>query len=87
MKEEMDHTQAELSALHLTEENLGKKGPETGRGGLDPEVAEVNENIELYRKKDETQFFSGEMENQSEKNNIDEVIVSTAPLFKRILSL
>ena len=55
---------------------------------LDQEVAEVDRNIELLRKKDEELSSALEkMENQSENNDIDEVIIPTAPLYKQILNL
>uniref|UniRef100_A0A671G1Y9 Tumor susceptibility 101 n=1 Tax=Rhinolophus ferrumequinum TaxID=59479 RepID=A0A671G1Y9_RHIFE len=90
MKEEMDRAQAELNALKRTEEDL-KKGHqklEEMVTRLDQEVAEVDKNIELLRKKDEELSSALEkMENQSENNDIDEVIIPTAPLYKQILNL
>ncbi|TKC39636.1 hypothetical protein EI555_007992 [Monodon monoceros] len=51
-------------------------------------AAEVDKNIELLRKKDEELSSALEkMENQSENNDIDEVIIPTAPLYKQILNL
>lgn len=50
--------------------------------------AEVDKNIELLKKKDEELSSALEkMENQSENNDIDEVIIPTAPLYKQILNL
>lgn len=50
--------------------------------------AEVDRNIELLKKKDEELSEALEkMENQSENNDIDDVIVPTAPLYKQILNL
>lgn len=50
--------------------------------------AEVDRNIELLKKKDEELTEALEkMENQSENNDIDDVIVPTAPLYKQILNL
>ncbi|XP_065611301.1 tumor susceptibility gene 101 protein isoform X2 [Cyrtonyx montezumae] len=90
MKEEMDRAQAELNALKRTEEDL-KKGHqklEEMVTRLDQEVAEVDKNIELLRKKDEELSSALEkMESQSENNDIDEVIIPTAPLYKQILNL
>ncbi|KAF7702249.1 tumor susceptibility 101a [Silurus meridionalis] len=90
MKEEMDRAQAELDALKRTEEDL-KKGHqklEEMVSRLDQEVAEVDRNIELLKKKDEELTEALEkMENQSENNDIDDVIVPTAPLYKQILNL
>ena len=90
MKEETDCAQAELNALKRTEEDL-KKGHqklEEMVNRLDQEVAEVDKNIELLRKKDEELSSALEkMENQSENNDIDEVIIPTAPLYKQILNL
>ena len=90
VKEEMDRAQAELNALKRTEEDL-KKGHqklEEMVNRLDQEVAEVDKNIELLRKKDEELSSALEkMENQSENNDIDEVIIPTAPLYKQILNL
>lgn len=90
MKEEMDGAQAELNALKRTEEDL-KKGHqklEEMVTRLDQEVAEVDKNIELLKKKDEELSPALEkMENQSENNDIDEVIIPTAPLYKQILNL
>ncbi|KAM6322132.1 tumor susceptibility gene 101 protein isoform 1-T2 [Podargus strigoides] len=51
-------------------------------------AAEVDKNIELLKKKDEELSSALEkMENQSENNDIDEVIIPTAPLYKQILNL
>ncbi|NWR27785.1 TS101 protein, partial [Tachuris rubrigastra] len=90
MKEEMDRAQAELNALKRTEEDL-KKGHqklEEMVTRLDQEVAEVDKNIELLKKKDEELTSALEkMESQSENNDIDEVIIPTAPLYKQILNL
>uniref|UniRef100_A0A8B9Z7Z4 Tumor susceptibility 101 n=1 Tax=Buteo japonicus TaxID=224669 RepID=A0A8B9Z7Z4_9AVES len=90
MKEEMDRAQAELNALKRTEEDL-KKGHqklEEMVTRLDQEVAEVDKNIELLKKKDEELSSALEkMESQSENNDIDEVIIPTAPLYKQILNL
>lgn len=50
--------------------------------------AEVDRNIELLKKKDEELSEALEkMENQSENNDIDDVIIPTAPLYKQILNL
>ncbi|XP_077177692.1 tumor susceptibility gene 101 protein [Paroedura picta] len=90
MKEEMDRAQAELNALKRTEEDL-KKGHqklEEMVTRLDQEVTEVDKNIDLLKKKDEELSSALEkMESQSENNDIDEVIVPTAPLYKQILNL
>uniref|UniRef100_A0A8C3B2D1 Tumor susceptibility 101a n=1 Tax=Cyclopterus lumpus TaxID=8103 RepID=A0A8C3B2D1_CYCLU len=90
MKEEMDRAQAELDALKRTEEDL-KKGHqklEEMVSRLDQEVSEVDRNIELLKRKDEELSDALEkMENQSENNDIDDVIVPTAPLYKQILNL
>ncbi|XP_036718860.1 LOW QUALITY PROTEIN: tumor susceptibility gene 101 protein-like [Balaenoptera musculus] len=90
MKEEMARAQAELNALKRAEEDL-KKGHqklEEMVTCLDQEVAEVDKNIELLRKKDEELSSTLEkMENESENNDIDEVIIPTAPLYKQILNL
>nr|XP_033783744.1 tumor susceptibility gene 101 protein [Geotrypetes seraphini] len=90
MKEEMDRAQAELNALKRTEEDL-KKGHqklEEMVTRLDQEVADVDKNIELLKKKDEELTAALEkMENQSEQSDIDEVIIPTAPLYKQILNL
>uniref|UniRef100_A0A7N8Y4E5 Tumor susceptibility 101a n=1 Tax=Mastacembelus armatus TaxID=205130 RepID=A0A7N8Y4E5_9TELE len=90
MKEEMDRAQAELDALKRTEEDL-KKGHqklEDMVSRLDQEVSEVDRNIELLKRKDEELSEALEkMENQSENNDIDDVIVPTAPLYKQILNL
>ncbi|XP_049579141.1 tumor susceptibility 101a [Syngnathus scovelli] len=90
MKEEMDRAQAELDALKRTEEDL-KKGHqklEDMISRLDQEVADVDRNIELLNRKDEELTEALEkMENQSENNDIDDIIVPTAPLYKQILNL
>uniref|UniRef100_A0A1W7RC29 Tumor susceptibility 101 protein-like protein n=1 Tax=Agkistrodon contortrix contortrix TaxID=8713 RepID=A0A1W7RC29_AGKCO len=90
MKEEMDRAQAELNALKRTEEDL-KKGHqklEEMVTRLEQEVAEVDKNIDLLKKKDEELSSALEkMESQTENNDIDEVIVPTAPLYKQILNL
>ena len=50
--------------------------------------AEVDRNIDLLKRKDEELSEALEkMENQSENNDIDDVIVPTAPLYKQILNL
>ena len=90
MKEEIGCAQAELNALKRTEEDLkkGHQKPEQMVNRLDEEVAEVDKNIELLRKKDEELSSALEkMENQSENNDIDEVIIPTAPLYNQILNL
>uniref|UniRef100_A0A6I8PK40 Tumor susceptibility 101 n=1 Tax=Ornithorhynchus anatinus TaxID=9258 RepID=A0A6I8PK40_ORNAN len=90
MKEEMDRAQAELNALKRTEEDLKKGYQKLGEmvTRLDQEVVEVDKNIELLKKKDEELSSALEkMENQSENNDIDEVIIPTAPLYKQILNL
>lgn len=48
----------------------------------------MDRNIELLKRKDEELSEALEkMENQSENNDIDDVIVPTAPLYKQILNL
>lgn len=48
----------------------------------------MDKNIELLKQKDkELSAALEKMENQSEKNDIDDVIVPTAPLYKQILTL
>ncbi|XP_067849864.1 tumor susceptibility 101a [Heptranchias perlo] len=90
MKEEMDRAQAELDALKRTEEDL-KKGHqklEMMVSHLDQEMSDVDKNIEVLRKKDDELSIALEkMENQSENNDIDEIVVPTAPLYKQILNL
>uniref|UniRef100_A0A8C4RNP3 Tumor susceptibility 101 n=1 Tax=Erpetoichthys calabaricus TaxID=27687 RepID=A0A8C4RNP3_ERPCA len=90
MKEELDRASAELHALKRTEEDL-KKGHqklEEMISRLDQEVADVDKNIDLLKKKDEELTAALEkMESQSENNDIDDVIVPTAPLYKQILNL
>ncbi|KAL6461478.1 hypothetical protein MHYP_G00296220 [Metynnis hypsauchen] len=90
MKEEMDRAQAELDALKRTEEDL-KKGHqklEEMVTKLDQEIADVDKNIELLKQKDEELTSAlGKMENQSENNDIDDLIVPTAPLYRQILNL
>ncbi|XP_043915324.1 tumor susceptibility gene 101 protein isoform X1 [Protopterus annectens] len=90
MKEEMDRAQAELDALKRTEEDL-KKGHQKLEDmvtRLEKEVVEVDKNIELLKKKDqELNEALEKMESQSENNDIDDVIVPTAPLYKQILNL
>lgn len=50
--------------------------------------SDVDRNIELLKRKDEELSEALEkMENQSENNDIDDVIVPTAPLYKQILNL
>ncbi|KAK3510170.1 hypothetical protein QTP70_026764 [Hemibagrus guttatus] len=90
MKEEMDRAQAELDALKRTEEDL-KKGHqklEEMVSKVDQEITDVDRNIELLKKKDEELTAALEkMEQQSENNDIDELIVPTAPLYRQILNL
>lgn len=80
----MDSTQAELNALE--DLKRGHQKPELVIC-LDEEAAEVDKNMELLRKKDELSSALEKMDNQSENNNIDEVIIPTAPLYKQILNL
>ncbi|GCB76733.1 hypothetical protein scyTo_0017500, partial [Scyliorhinus torazame] len=90
MKEEMDRAQAELDALKRTEEDLtkGHQKLEAMVNQLDQETNEVDKNIEILRKKDDELSVALEkMESQSENNDIDEVVVPTAPLYKQILNL
>ncbi|MGH0140673.1 UNVERIFIED_CONTAM: hypothetical protein FKN15_037781, partial [Acipenser sinensis] len=90
MKEEMDRAQAELNALKRTEEDLktGHQKLEQMVSRLDQEVTEVDRNIDLLKKKDEELSSALEkMTSQSENNDIDDVIVPTAPLYKQILNL
>lgn len=48
----------------------------------------MDKNIDLFKQKDdELTAALGKMENQSENNDIDDVIVPTAPLYKQILNL
>ncbi len=48
----------------------------------------MDKNIDLLKQKDDDLTAALEkMENQSEKNDIDDVIVPTAPLYKQILNL
>ncbi|KAG9260820.1 tumor susceptibility gene 101 protein [Astyanax mexicanus] len=90
MKEEMDRAQAELDALKRTEEDL-KKGHqklEEMVTKLDQEITDVDKNIDLLKLKDEELTAAlGKMENQSENNDIDDLIVPTAPLYRQILNL
>ncbi|XP_055505603.1 tumor susceptibility 101a [Leucoraja erinacea] len=90
MKEEMDRAQAELDALKRTEEDL-KKGHqklEMMVNHLDQELTDVDKNIDALTKKDEELSVALEkMESQTENNDIDEVVVPTAPLYKQILNL
>ncbi|XP_072527261.1 tumor susceptibility gene 101 protein isoform X2 [Salminus brasiliensis] len=90
MKEEMDRAQAELDALKRTEEDL-KKGHqklEEMVTKLDQEITDVDKNIELLKLKDEELTAAlGKMENQTENNDIDDLIVPTAPLYRQILNL
>lgn len=90
MKEEMDRAQAELDALKRTEEDL-KKGHqklEEMVTKLDQEITDVDKNIDLLKMKDEELTAAlGKMENQSENNDIDDLIVPTAPLYRQILNL
>ena len=49
---------------------------------------DVDRNIELLEQKDDEMKATLEkMDNQSEKNDIDDVIVPTAPLYRQILNL
>lgn len=54
---------------------------------LDQEVAEVGKNTEHFTKKDEELSSLGEVGNQSENHNINEVIIHTAPVYKQIQNL
>lgn len=50
--------------------------------------ADVDKNIDLLKRKDEEMTAALEkMENQSEDNDIDDVMSPTAPLYKQILNL
>ncbi|XP_026869594.1 tumor susceptibility gene 101 protein isoform X2 [Electrophorus electricus] len=90
MKEEMDRAQAELDALKRTEEDLkrGHQKLEEMVTKLDQEIADVDKNIELLKQKDEELTAAlDKMENHTENNDIDDLIVPTAPLYRQILSL
>ncbi|KAG1935079.1 tumor susceptibility gene 101 protein [Pimephales promelas] len=90
MKEEMDRAQAELDALKRTEEDLkrGHQKLEEMVTKLDLEMADVDKNIDSLKQKDEELTVALErMQNQSEDNDLDDVIVPTAPLYKQILNL
>ncbi|KAK7170137.1 hypothetical protein R3I94_000392 [Phoxinus phoxinus] len=90
MKEEMDRAQAELDALKRTEEDLkrGHQKLEEMVTKLDVEMADVDKNIDSLKLKDEELTVALErMQNQSEDNDLDDVIVPTAPLYKQILNL
>uniref|UniRef100_A0A673JDC0 Tumor susceptibility 101b n=1 Tax=Sinocyclocheilus rhinocerous TaxID=307959 RepID=A0A673JDC0_9TELE len=90
MKEEMDRAQAELDALKRTEEDLkrGHQKLEEMVTKLDLEMADVDKNVDLLKQKDdELTAALGKMEKQSENNDIDDVILPTAPLYKQILNL
>uniref|UniRef100_A0A8C1X8Q3 Tumor susceptibility 101b n=1 Tax=Cyprinus carpio TaxID=7962 RepID=A0A8C1X8Q3_CYPCA len=90
MKEEMDRAQAELDALKRTEEDLkrGHQKLEEMVTRLDLEMADVDKNTDLLKQKDdELTAALKKMENQSENNDIDDVILPTAPLYKQILNL
>lgn len=50
--------------------------------------ADVDRNVDLLKKKDEELTAAlDKMEQQSENNDIDELIVPTAPLYRQILNL
>lgn len=90
MKEEMGRAQAELDALKRTEEDLkrGHQKLEEMVTKLDLEMADVDKNIDSLKQKDEELTVALErMQNQSEDNDLDDVIVPTAPLYKQILNL
>ncbi|XP_031424984.1 tumor susceptibility gene 101 protein-like isoform X2 [Clupea harengus] len=90
MKEEMDCAQAELDALKKTEEDLkrGHQKLEDMITRIGQEMTDVDRNIELLEQKDDEMKATLEkMDNQSEKNDIDDVIVPTAPLYRQILNL
>ncbi|XP_059370806.1 tumor susceptibility gene 101 protein-like [Carassius carassius] len=90
MKEEMDRAQAELDTLKRTEEDLkrGHQKLEEMVTKLDLEMADVEKNIDLLKQRDEELTVALEKtENQSENNDIEDVIVPTAPLYKQILNL
>ncbi|XP_062405042.1 tumor susceptibility gene 101 protein-like isoform X2 [Sardina pilchardus] len=90
MKEEMDRAQAELDALKKTEEDLkrGHQRLEDMIGRIGQEMTDVDRNIELLKQKDEDMKAALEkMDNQSERGDIDDVIIPTAPLYKQILNL
>lgn len=62
--------------------------PRGKRSWFCSQQAEVDRNIELLKKKDEELSEALEkMENQTENNDIDDIIVPTAPLYKQILNL
>lgn len=53
-----------------------------------PVQADVDRNVDLLKKKDEDLTAAlDKMEQQSENNDIDELIVPTAPLYRQILNL
>ncbi|KAG7265513.1 hypothetical protein CRUP_006657 [Coryphaenoides rupestris] len=77
MKEEMDRAQAELDALKRTEEDLKK-----GHQKLEEMVSRLDQEVD-----EELSEALEKMETQTENNDIDDVIVPTAPLYKQILNL
>ena len=83
VKEEMDCAQADLNALKWTEEDLKKGHQELQEmlNRLDQEVPEADKkNMELLRKDEVLSSALEKMENQSENNDIDKVIIPTTPL-------
>ncbi|XP_032815721.1 tumor susceptibility gene 101 protein-like [Petromyzon marinus] len=90
LNEEVSRAQAELEALQRTEEELrnGQRSLQDMAGRITREIGDVDQNIDLLKKKDEEITSALEkMESQSESSNIDEAVVTTAPLYKQILNL
>ncbi|XP_076143002.1 tumor susceptibility gene 101 protein-like [Alosa pseudoharengus] len=90
MKEEMDRAQAELDALKKTEEDLkrGHQRLEDMISRIGQEMTDVDRNIDILKQKDDDmKAVLEKMDNQSERGDIDDVIVPTAPLYRQILNL
>lgn len=87
LKETFAQAQAEMDVLYKTQADLlkGKDKLETMIKDLEKEKSEIGANIILLKQKDgEVKETLSRLENQ-EQINIDDAVVTTAPLYRQLL--
>ncbi|XP_019621055.1 PREDICTED: tumor susceptibility gene 101 protein-like [Branchiostoma belcheri] len=90
MRETFQQAQAEMDALKRTEDDLkkGQRQLDEMIQKLGTECVEVDKNVQLLKQKDEEiKEVIAKMESQSESVDIDEAVVTTAPLYKQLVNL
>eukprot|EP00058_Branchiostoma_floridae_P019306 XP_002604796.1 hypothetical protein BRAFLDRAFT_276977 [Branchiostoma floridae] len=90
MRETFQQAQAEMDALKRTEDDLkkGQRQLDEMIQKLDTECVEVDKNVQLLKQKDEEiKEVITKMESQSDSVDIDEAVVTTAPLYKQLVNL